>query len=59
MMFEYYADNAVYLKTIMGPKGDPSFPDKLKELMWGTVPQKLCIVPDKRRRYAYTDGFLY
>ncbi|UUZ82828.1 TetR/AcrR family transcriptional regulator [Paenibacillus sp. P26] len=32
-MFEYYADNAVYFHTILGPKGDPAFPAKLKELM--------------------------
>jgi AcrR family transcriptional regulator len=32
-MFEYYAENAVYFQTILGPKGDPSFTDKVKELM--------------------------
>jgi AcrR family transcriptional regulator len=32
-MFEYYADNAAFFQTILGPKGDASFVDKLKALL--------------------------
>jgi AcrR family transcriptional regulator len=32
-MFEYCVENADFLRTILGPKGDPSFPKQLKEFM--------------------------
>ncbi|WP_270181239.1 TetR/AcrR family transcriptional regulator [Alkalihalobacillus sp. CinArs1] len=32
-LVEYLSDNSAFLKTILGPKGDPSFQEKLKDLM--------------------------
>ncbi|WP_251554949.1 TetR/AcrR family transcriptional regulator [Neobacillus muris] len=32
-LFEYFKDNAPFLKALLGPKGDPGFQVKLKEMM--------------------------
>ncbi|MGP7817141.1 TetR/AcrR family transcriptional regulator [Niallia sp. 01092] len=32
-VFEYLQENAAFMKVVLGPKGDPSFQEKLKELM--------------------------
>ncbi|MDR0267122.1 TetR/AcrR family transcriptional regulator [Paenibacillus sp.] len=33
-VFEYMGEHADFLKTILGPKGDPSFHSLLKAMMW-------------------------
>jgi len=32
-LFEYFKENAIFLKAILGPKGDPIFQSKLKRLI--------------------------
>ncbi|MEL7567716.1 MAG: TetR/AcrR family transcriptional regulator [Dehalobacterium sp.] len=32
-LFEYFKENAIFLKAILGPKGDPIFHNKLKKLI--------------------------
>jgi AcrR family transcriptional regulator len=40
-IFEYFFDNSLFLKCILGPKGDPSFQIKLKNVMKENILQKL------------------
>jgi AcrR family transcriptional regulator len=37
-LFEYFRDNSAFLKVILGPKGDPSFQLKLKEMIKKMIP---------------------
>ncbi|WP_273851929.1 TetR/AcrR family transcriptional regulator [Guptibacillus spartinae] len=36
-LITYIANHSTYIKTMLGPKGDPSFPNKLKELIKKTI----------------------
>lgn len=37
-ILEYLADHAAFFKAMLGPKGDPAFPARIKELMWALRP---------------------
>ncbi|MFX4263816.1 TetR/AcrR family transcriptional regulator [Pelotomaculum propionicicum] len=39
-LFEYIKDNSSFIKTLLGPKGDPSFQVKLKEVLRKTLLKK-------------------
>lgn len=39
-LFEYISDNSSFIKTLLGPKGDPSFQVKLKEVLRKTLLKK-------------------
>lgn len=39
-LFEYILDNSTFIKILLGPKGDPSFQVKLKELLRKTLLNK-------------------
>lgn len=39
-LFEYISDNSSFVKTLLGPKGDPSFQAKLKEVLRKTLLKK-------------------
>jgi AcrR family transcriptional regulator len=38
---EYFAEHAVFFKSILGPKGDPAYPLKLKQFMRDNLYEKL------------------
>jgi AcrR family transcriptional regulator len=40
-LFEYIIDNAHFMKTVLGPKGDPSFETKLKKIMQDKMKQNI------------------
>ena len=39
-LFDYIKDNSSFIKTLLGPKGDPSFQVKLKEVLRKTLLKK-------------------
>jgi AcrR family transcriptional regulator len=40
-LFEYFLNNSAFIKVILGPKGDPSFQVKIKEVMKKNILQNL------------------
>ncbi|WP_245599865.1 TetR/AcrR family transcriptional regulator [Paenibacillus harenae] len=40
-VFQYLAEHASFMKVMLGPKGDPSFPDALKQVMKEQLFEKL------------------
>ncbi|MEG0450690.1 MAG: TetR/AcrR family transcriptional regulator [Lysinibacillus sp.] len=40
-LFEYIAENARYMKLILGPNGDPSFQDRIKQFMRANFIEKI------------------
>jgi len=57
-LFAYIADHAVFFKVMLGPKGDPSFPLRLKESMRKNLYDKLLALQPVDEKMLVPPDFL-
>lgn len=56
-IFEYVKENALFMKAILGPKGDPTFQRKLKELIHNCLLENSWYMPIKKEDMKVPESY--